>query len=95
MAEIAALQQRQTAWQAAVSARTVEAYLQDGRVTVINHSGPIAVPITVPAGTRTVTLSLLGIELLGGPYGAAYGGERSDWTTLGGLQPQLLLRLPS
>jgi len=95
MAEIAALQQRQTAWQAAVTARTVEAYLQDGQVTVINRSGSIAVPITVPAGTRTVTVSLLGMELLGGPYGAAYGGERSDWTTLGGLQPKLLLRLPS
>jgi hypothetical protein len=51
------------------------------------------VPITVPAGTRVVTLSLLGIEMLGGVFGEAYGGEQSAWKAIptGGQQ---LLRLP-
>ena len=56
-------------------------------------SGGLAVPITVPAGTRTITLSLLGIEIVGGPYGAAYGRQRSAWTTLA-RNGQQLLRQP-
>ncbi|NUT32017.1 MAG: hypothetical protein HOV79_02975 [Hamadaea sp.] len=94
-ADVTLVQQRQQAWRAAVTARQVEAYVIDSRVTVVNRGAQVAVPITVPNGTRTVTLSLLGIEILGGAYGAAYGGERSEWTTLGGLNAQQLLRLPS
>jgi hypothetical protein len=48
----------------------------------------------VPANTRVVTLSMLGIEMLGGVYGEPYGGERTAWTNLGPGQQQLL-RLPA
>lgn len=93
MSEVATLQSQQAAWRAAVAARTVEAYLLNGRVTVINRGGSIAVPITVPANTQIVMLSLLGIELTAGPYGSVYGPERSGWTSLG-AKGQQLLRLP-
>jgi hypothetical protein len=80
---------RMQAWKAAQ--QNVEAYLYDGRVTVVNRgSGALDVPITVPAGTRTVTLSLLGLELLGGEYGESYGGTRSAWHTLSRNEQQLL-----
>lgn len=90
MSEVAALQSQQAAWRAAVAARTVEAYLSNGRITVINRGAALAVPITVPANTHTVVLSLLGIELRGGLYGSVYGPERSGWTTLGANGQQLL-----
>jgi hypothetical protein len=93
MSEVATVQSRQAAWRGAITAGTVEAYLQNGRVTVVNHGGTVSVPITVPAGTRTITLSLLGIEMTGGLYGNAYGPERSDWTSLWSGAQQLL-RLP-
>jgi hypothetical protein len=85
-------QTQQSTWQ---TSRSVEAYLLDGRVTVINRTSTMDIPITVPEGTRTVTLSLLGVEILGGLYGSPYGGERSAWTRLGGLNAQQLLKLPS
>jgi hypothetical protein len=85
--------QRQSAWMA--QAQTVEAYTLDGQVTVINHGATaLAVPITVPANTRTVGVSVLGLEALGGVYGDAYGAERSAWSTVN-RNAQLLLRLPS
>ncbi|MEU8080236.1 hypothetical protein AB0B31_32870 [Catellatospora citrea] len=93
MSEVATLQSQQAAWRAAVAARTVEAYLLNGRVTVINRGAAIAVPITVPANTQTITLSLLGLEVRGGVYGSAYGPERSGWTSLR-ADGQQLLRLP-
>jgi hypothetical protein len=89
--QISVQQSRQAAWP--VANPNVEAYVLNGRVTVINHGATAAVPITVPAGTHTVTLSLLGIELDGGLYGSAYGPEQSAWTTLGTGATQLL-RLP-
>jgi hypothetical protein len=94
-AEVSQQLARQRTWQAAQRAGTVEAYLHNGRVTVVNRAvGTVDVPITVPTGTRVVTLGLLGIEVLGGPYGEAYGGEQSAWKSLptGGQQ---LLRLPA
>jgi hypothetical protein len=93
MSEVATLHKQQESWRAAVANRTVEAYVKGGRVTVINRGASIAVPITVPANSRTITLSLLGLEMTGGVYGAAYGPERSAWTTLG-TNGQQLLRLP-
>ena len=93
-AEGAQQNRRQAAWRQAVNDRTVEAYTLDGRVVITNRgTGALDVPVTVPAGTRVVTLSLLGIELLGEEYGEAYGGERSAWRTLP-RSGQLLLRLP-
>jgi hypothetical protein len=61
-------------------------------VTVTNRgTATTDVPITVPSGTKVITLSLLGIEVVGGDYGDAYGGERSAWTTLVRNGQQLLL----
>ncbi|GIH06888.1 hypothetical protein Rhe02_49550 [Rhizocola hellebori] len=93
LSEVATLHKQQEAWRAAVTGRSVEAYLKGGRITVINRGASLAVPITVPANTRTITLSLLGLEVSGGAYGASYGPERSAWTTLG-TNGQQLLRLP-
>jgi hypothetical protein len=85
---------RADAWQAALANGQIQAYLSNGRVTIINGtSSALHVPASAPNGTNVVTLSLLGIELLSGPYGQAYGGGKSDWTQLaaGG---RLVLRLP-
>jgi hypothetical protein len=91
-AEVAQQHQRQAAWRA--NASKVEAYTYDGRVWVFNGSGRVLdVPITVPAGTRILTPTLLG-ELLGGLYGEAYGTERSAWKSLPNTGKQLL-KLPS
>ncbi len=90
MSEIAALQAQQKAWRAAVAARTVEAYLLNGRLTIVNRGPALAIPVTVPSSTQNVLLSLLGIEILVGPYGSVYGAERSGWTTLSTNAQQLL-----
>lgn len=92
MSEIATLQTQQASWRAAVAARTVEAYLLNDRVTVINRGAAIAVPITVPSSAKIILLSILGIELTIGPYGSVYGPERSGWTSLA-TNGQQLLRL--
>jgi len=64
----------QQQWKTAQANANVSAYLQDGQVTVAN-SDTVShnVPVTVPEGT-TVN---------GSPFGQAYAGERSDWTTVG------------
>jgi hypothetical protein len=78
--------------QAAIRTANVEAYQQGGRVTIVNHgTAAVDVPVTVPAGTKTVTLSLLGIETTGSAYGDPYGTERSGWTPVA-PNGQLLLR---
>ena len=47
-------------------------------VTIVNPgAATLDVPLTVPAGTRSAALSLLGVEIPGGAYGEAYGGQRS------------------
>jgi hypothetical protein len=85
---------RQDLWRAALAARSVTAYLQDGRVSVVNGGAAVDVPITVPTGTRTATVRSDGSEVLGGQYGEAYGGQRSAWKNVprGGRQ---YLRLPA
>jgi hypothetical protein len=94
MSDVSTQQSRSAAWRAAVSAGTVEAYVQNGRVTVINHGGgALNVPVTVPAGTRSVTLSVLGVEMLGAQFGTAYGTDRSDWTSFGAGATKMF-RLP-
>jgi hypothetical protein len=90
MSEVSTQHRQQEAWRTAVANRSVEAYIKGGRVTIINRGPSLAVPITMPAGTKTVILSLLGIELLTGPFGAVYGPERSAWTELGTNGQQLL-----
>jgi hypothetical protein len=83
--DVATLQARQGAWRTAVQAKTVEAYLQDGQVTVINHgSAAVDVPMTAPSGTQNWPI---------GAFGDAYGIERSTWKNLG-RNAQMLLRLP-
>jgi hypothetical protein len=93
MSEVAAHQRLQEAWRTAVANRTVQASVKNGRVTVINQGPAIAIPITMPANTKTVILSLLGIELLVGPFGEVYGPERSEWASLSSSGTKLL-RLP-
>lgn len=95
MAASAEQLRRADEWRAALEAKQIEAYLSDGRVTIINNSGArLDVPAAMPSGTNVVTLSLLGIELLTGPYGETYGTGKSAWTSVaaGG---RLLLRLPA
>jgi hypothetical protein len=91
---VAALQGRQQAWRLAVAARTVEAYVQNGRVTVTNKgSAAVEVPVTAPSGTQNAAL-VLGMEIKTGLFGDVYGTERSAWkNTARGAQ--FLLRLPS
>ncbi|WP_432834634.1 hypothetical protein [Dactylosporangium sp. CA-092794] len=90
-AEVAQQNRRQAAWSAAVRARTVEAYLLDGKVTVTNRgTAALDVPLTAPNGTKLVSASLLGVEVTGAAFGDAYGGERSAWRSVGkGGQQQL------
>jgi hypothetical protein len=91
--DIATQNARHASWAAGGHA-AVEAYTLDGKVTVINHGAARDVPVTVPAGTKSVTVSLLGLEMTGSSFGDAYGGEQSTWKNVarGG---QLTLRLPS
>jgi hypothetical protein len=92
-AEVALQHRRQAAWRSALA--NVEAYTLDGKVTIVNRSsGALDIPVTVPSGTRTITLSLLGIETTGAEYGEVYGAERSAWKSVA-RGAQLLLRLPS
>jgi hypothetical protein len=80
--------------EAASRTANVEAYRLNGRVTIVNHgSAAVDVPVTVPAGTKTITISLLGVETTGSQYGESYGTDRSDWTSVA-RNGQLLLRLP-
>ncbi len=94
-ADTALQNKRQAAWAAALRAGAVTAYTLNGKVTVVNKgTGTVDVPVTVPANTKVITMSVLGIEVTGGNYGDAYGGERSAWRTLTRGASQLL-RLPS
>jgi hypothetical protein len=95
MAAVAEQLRRADVWRAALAAGRVEAYLSGGRITILNRGNTaLHVAASMPAGTSVVTLSLLGIELLTGPYGESYAGGKSAWTSVaaGG---RLLLRLPS
>jgi hypothetical protein len=86
---------RAAAWQTAVGNGRIEAYLSNGRVTIVNRtSAQLHMPAQAPAGTNVVTLNLLGGETVRGPFGQPYGTGRSDWTAVpaGG---RLLLRLPA
>jgi hypothetical protein len=67
---------RQDAWRP--KAGTFPAFVQDGKVTIQPPSG-LAVPITMPEGTKDVSGLLGGVLGIGGPFGAAYAGERSDY----------------
>jgi hypothetical protein len=94
MSEISDQLRRSDAWRAAMAAKTVDAYLIDGRVTIVNKgASTVDVPASAPANTQVVMLSLLGLELAKGPYGQPYGPGRSAWTSAS-RNSQLLLRLP-
>ncbi len=63
----------QGAWATAENGRQVTASEQDGVVKVSNGGSAVSVPVTVPPGT-TVN---------GSAFGHAYGGDLSDWVSLG------------
>jgi hypothetical protein len=93
MADVSILESRQAAWRTAVQNRTVEAYLQDGIVTVVNN-GTAAVDVPLTAPNDSVNLEATpDPRIRQGGYGEPYGTERSAWTTLetGG---QLLVTTP-
>jgi len=72
---------RQSAW--AANQQNVTAFIQNGVVTIQGPSG-VAVPITMPEGTKDTTGLLCGLlcGLLGAPaFGSQYAGERSDYKT--------------
>ena len=63
----------QDAWAATVAGPSISASETNGVVTVTNSGAPVDVPITVPPGTTAN----------GAPFGSAYGGQLSDWVSLG------------
>jgi hypothetical protein len=63
----------QAAWATAEAGAGVTATETKGTVTVTNNGAPVAVPITMPAGTA----------VNGAPFGTSYGGHLSTWVTLG------------
>ena len=69
----AAVLGEQAAWASAQSAKAVTATDTNGVVTLTNTSAaPVTVPFTAP----------LGSTVGGAPYGQAYGGTLSTWTTI-------------
>ncbi|MER8043187.1 hypothetical protein [Streptomyces sp. NPDC094032] len=79
---------RRTAWDKALAAGQVTAYRIGTTITVKAPSGT-DVPLTVPEGTRKQLL--LGTT----PFGTAYAGARSAWTTPDLLQTAITLKLPT
>ncbi|MFF7180683.1 hypothetical protein [Streptomyces sp. NPDC008121] len=79
---------RRAAWDQALAAGKVTAYRVGATVTVKAPSG-VNAPITAPEGTRKRLL--LGTT----PFGTAYAGSRSAWTTPELLQTAITLTLPS
>jgi hypothetical protein len=73
---------RRAAWRAAVQSGQVTAYRIGGTVTVEGPDG-VAVPATMPEGTTRA----------GSPFGEAYAGERSGWTS--SATAPLTLTVPS
>ncbi|MFC0627201.1 hypothetical protein [Kribbella deserti] len=78
MKQSSAVLQQAIAWKANQS--KVTAYVT-GTTLTVQSSSSVAVPVTVPEGTRLV--GLLGST--GAVFGTAYAGERSDYKTVGGL----------
>jgi hypothetical protein len=77
--EIGVTLQRKDDWLAAVAAGKVEAYVQDGVLTVRNlGTRGLFTPVTVPPGTYQMTL---GIPLVT-EFGEAYGGQRSAYVNI-------------
>ncbi|GAB3671981.1 hypothetical protein GCM10027589_41300 [Actinocorallia lasiicapitis] len=70
---------RQAAWK--TTQGSITAYLQDGKVRITGGGSNTYVPITMPAGTNTVVLDLLGLIVLSTPFGTPYAGEVSDYKT--------------
>ncbi|MEV4682351.1 hypothetical protein [Streptomyces kurssanovii] len=82
MEDIGSELRRRAAWRAAVQSGQVTAYRIGGTVTVEGPDG-MAVPATMPEGTTRA----------GSPFGEAYAGERSGWTS--SATAPLTLTLPS
>jgi hypothetical protein len=87
---------RQENWRAAVSSGAVTGYRRGDTVTIVNSGqSAVNVPVTAPAGTRTTSLNLLGIDVPGAEVGEAYGGQRSGWQALAKSNGTLTLKLPA
>jgi hypothetical protein len=82
MKDIGSELRRRAAWGAAVQSGQVTAFRIGGTVTVEGPDG-VAVPATMPEGTTRA----------GSPFGEAYAGERSGWTS--SATSPLTLTLPS
>jgi hypothetical protein len=75
LSESSAVLLRQRQWSAALAAGSITGFVRDGVVTIENNgSTSLAVPVTMPAGTR-VTGSTT-------QFGSAYAGSRSTWKSL-------------
>jgi hypothetical protein len=96
MSAVAEQLSRQDAWRAAVASGKVTGYRRGTKVTIVN-SGPSSVeaPVSVPAGTRAVTVNLLGVVITGAEFGEAYGGQRTAWQSLPKTNGTLTLKLPA
>ncbi|QIP88114.1 hypothetical protein GLX30_33445 [Streptomyces sp. Tu 2975] len=81
MKDIGSELRRRAAWHSAVQSGQVTAYRIGGTVTVEGPDG-VAVPATMPEGTTRA----------GSPFGEAYAGERSGWTS--SVTAPLTLTLP-
>jgi hypothetical protein len=82
MKDIGSELRRRAAWRAAVQSGQVTAFRIGGTVTVEGPDG-VAVPATMPEGTTRA----------GSPFGEAYAGGRSGWTS--SATSPLTLTLPS
>ncbi|EGX54970.1 hypothetical protein SZN_35237 [Streptomyces zinciresistens K42] len=79
--------QRRAAWQSAVADGSVTAY-RIGKDVTVNAPSGLQIPVTAPEGTTKQSL------LSSSPFGTAYAGSRSAWTTPGTLLTALKLTLP-
>jgi hypothetical protein len=96
MSAVAEQSLRQENWRAAVNSGAVTGYRRGDKVTIVNSGqSAVNVPVTAPAGTRTMSLNLLGLEVPGAEIGEAYGGQRSGWLALAKSNGTLTLKLPA
>jgi hypothetical protein len=96
MSAVAEQSLRQENWRAAVNSGAVTGYRRGDKVTIVNSGqSAVNVPVTAPAGTRTISLNLLGLAVPGAEFGEAYGGQRSGWQALAKSNGTLTLKLPA
>lgn len=82
MTQATTVLRNQAGWTSAMS--SVSAYVQGGKVTIVAPTAGVNVPMTMPAGTKRGT----------GTFGAAYGGENSEWRVVKGTMTLTLAGTP-